>query len=196
MESEAWRQRREEMIREAQTRALAREARKVGEAFAATGTRPAGFGVRWGLAEDEAAVADLLQLNGMPRWVAFEERFIVAENGGRIVGALRYRTESKRLDLGLLVVDPWAGERRTARALYAGSRDLARELGVAEIFAARSVRAKYPALAGYRRAGRGWYSPAARAGEDAPTEALAEDRRSSIRSLVARVLPFHRAFRG
>ena len=75
-EIEVWRQRRAELIREAQERALAREARKVREAFAAAEERPAGMPlgmeVRWGLAEDEPAVADLLQLNGMPRWVAFE----------------------------------------------------------------------------------------------------------------------------
>jgi hypothetical protein len=192
VEFEVWRQRREELIREAQARALAREARKVRQAFAAIEERPVGVEVRWGLAEDEDAVADLLQLNGMPRWVAFEERFIVAEKGGRIVGALRYRTESKRLILGLLVVDPWAGEKRTAKALYAGSRDLARELGVAEIFAARAGRADYPSLAGYRRAGRGWYAPVSRSGEEAPVV----ERRDPIRSLVARVLPFRRAFRG
>src|SRR4028118_93360 len=85
--------------------------------------------VRWGFAEDEPAVADLLQLNGMPRWVAFEERFVVAERDGKVWGALRYRTESKRLLLGLLVVDPWAGEERLARALYAGAAALARALG-------------------------------------------------------------------
>lgn len=192
VELEAWRQRREELVREAQTRALAREARRVGEAFAATEGKPAGLAVRWGLAEDEPAVADLLQLNGMPRWVAFEERFIVAEKGGKLVGAVRYRTESKRLLLGLLVVDPWAGEGRIGRALYAGSLGLARELGVAEILAARVGRANYPALAGYRRAGRGWRSPVARSGDDAP----AEDRGAGLRSLVARVMPFRRASRG
>ena len=33
--------------------------------------------VRWGLPGDEGGIAELLELNGMPRWVAFEERFIV-----------------------------------------------------------------------------------------------------------------------
>ena len=191
VEFEVWRQRRDEMIREAQTRALAREARKVREAFAPVEERPEGFEVRWGLAEDEEAVADLLQLNGMPRWVAFEERFIVAEKDGRIFGALRYRTESKRLILGLLVVDPWAGERRTARALYAGSRVLARELGVAEIFAARAGRSDYPAGAGYRRGAGGWYSPVTRREDEVPVV-----ERPSLRSLVARALPFRRAYHG
>ena len=196
LEFEVWRQRHAELVREAQERALAREARRAREAFAAVEEWPAGVPVgvevRWGLSEDENAVADLLQLNGMPRWVAFEERFIVAERGGRIVGALRYVTESKRLSLGLLVVDPWAGETRIAGALYAGSRELARELGVAGIFAARSGHANYPARAGYRRAGRGWYSPVSRSDTEAPVE----DRPISIRSVLARVLPVRRAFRG
>lgn len=157
---EVWRQRRDELIREAQEGALAREARKAREAFAPVEEPSAGIEVRWGLVDDEERIADLLQLNGMPRWVAFEERFIVAERGGRVLGALRYATESKRLSLGLLVVDPWAGERRMAKALYAGARRLAREIGVAQISAARARGGDFPAAAGYRRAGRGWYSPA------------------------------------
>ena len=168
VEYEAWRQRRESLIREAQEAALAREARKVREAFAAA-EEPAGVHagteVRWGLADDEPEIADLLQLNGMPRWVAFEERFIVAERDGKLVGALRYRTESKRLILGLLVVDPWAGERRTAEAIYAGARELARELGANEVLAA-VTGAPYPRAAGYRRFGRLWSSAVRRPGGD------------------------------
>jgi len=91
LDLELARERRGELLREADGRRLAREAARSG----AGGVKDSGTEVRWGLAEDEAAVADLLQLNGMPRWVAFEERFIVAERDGRIVGALRYRTESK-----------------------------------------------------------------------------------------------------
>jgi hypothetical protein len=105
----AWRKRRREAVREAQERGLEREARKVREAFAAVN----GTGkveVRWGLDEDEAKIAELLEFNGMPRWVAFEERFLVAAKpDGRVVAAVRYRTQSKRLVLGLLVADPWAG---------------------------------------------------------------------------------------
>jgi hypothetical protein len=169
VEYEAWRRRREDLIREAQEAALAREARKVRAAFAAAergpARVPASTEVRWGLADDESEIADLLQLNGMPRWVAFEERFIVAERAGKLVGALRYRTESKRLILGLLVVDPWAGERRTAEALYAEARGLARELGVNEVLAAMTGMA-YPREAGYRRFGRLWFSAVGRPGED------------------------------
>jgi hypothetical protein len=114
-----------------------------------------GVKVGWGLAEEEPAVADLLELNGIPRWVAFEERFIVAQKDGKVLGAVRYRMESKRLILGLLVVDPWAGEERLALALYRGSRELAREIGAGEVITSES-RAGYPGQAGYQRWGRGW----------------------------------------
>src|SRR3712207_6074123 len=115
---------------------------------------PEGIEVRWGLLEDEAKIADLLQLNGMPRWAAFEERYLVAERYGEILAALRYRTEPKRLSLGLLIVDPWAEERPLAVALYAGARELAREMGVGEVVARPWPRADYPGEAGYLRRGR------------------------------------------
>ena len=156
-----WRERRRALLREEQERALAREVARVRAAFAAAEEGPGTIEVRWGLPDDEAAVVDLLELNGMPRWVAFEERFIVAERNGKVLGALRYRTESKRLLLGLLVVDPWAGEERLARALYAGAGDLARELGVLEVVAS-AARAGYAGEAGYRRRGRNWRLDAAR----------------------------------
>src|ERR671916_1789112 len=151
-----WRERRRALLREEQERALAREATRVRAAFAAAEEGPGTMiEVRWGLPADEAAVAELLELNGMPRWVAFEGRFIVAERDGKVLGALRYRTESKRLLLGLLVVDPWAGEERLALALYAGARDLVLEVGVGEVVAVS--RAGYPGEAGYRRRGRAWH---------------------------------------
>ena len=156
MDLELARERRRELMREAEEARMAREAR------ARRPEKPERDGmtrVRWGLAEDEAAVADLLQLNGMPRWVAFEERFVLAERGGEIVGAVRYATESKRLSLGLLVVNPWAGERLTARALYLGALDLAGELGASDVSATAARGSVYPGEAGYRRAGRGWRSP-------------------------------------
>jgi len=153
----AWRKRRRETVREAQERGLEREARKVREAFAAVnGTEK--VEVRWGLDEDEAKIAELLELNGMPRWVAFEERFVVAAKpDGRVVAAVRYRSQSKRLVLGLLVADPWGGERRLAAALYSGAADLAREIGACEVFARPPASQEdYPRGAGYRRRGRGW----------------------------------------
>ncbi len=155
MDLELARGRRRELLREAEGLRLARQ---VGSRRAEE-RGDAGISARWGLVEDEPAVADLLQLNGMPRWVAFEERFIVAEKGGRLLGAVRYRTESKRLLLGLLVVDPWAGERRTALALYSGAVGLAQELGASEVLAASVPGGNYPKAAGYGRVGGGWRSP-------------------------------------
>ncbi|HZA45113.1 MAG TPA: hypothetical protein VE568_07405 [Rubrobacter sp.] len=187
------RMRREELLREAGERRLARTLR-VGPFGGRNELRDAVSGseevrVRWGLAEDEPAVADLLQLNGMPRWVAFEERFIVAERGGKVLGALRYRTESKRLLLGLLVVEPWAGEERLAQALYAGAGDLARELGVGEVVASAS-RANYPGEAGYRRRGRDWRLDTAQARE---SDGVATGGWRRVLSLFGTLaVPFHR----
>ena len=189
--------RREELLREAGERRLTRALRGNlrGNPLGGKGARreaPSGLGevrVRWGFAEDEPAVADLLQLNGMPRWVAFEERFVVAERNGKVLGALRYRTESKRLLLGLLVVDPWAGEERLARALYAGAGDLARELGVGEVVASGS-RADYPREAGYRRWGRDWRLDTARTGE--ANEAVTGGWRRVLYLFGTLPVPFHR----
>lgn len=152
-----WREHREELLREAQERQLEREARKIREAFARSKERPGAAEVRWGLLEDEAKVAELLELNGMPRWVAFEERFVVAERDGELLAAMRCRTEPKRLLLGLLVADPWAEERRLAVDLYAGARRLALEMGATDIVARIDRRhAAYPYEAGYHRWGGGW----------------------------------------
>jgi Acetyltransferase (GNAT) family len=146
------RERREELLREAEERRTARSLRVSRRSGV---SEPVGIEVHCGLAREESAVAELLELNGMPRWIAFEERFFVAEEDGKVLGALRYRTESKRLILGLLVVDPWAGEERLARALYRGAGELAREMGVGEVVAS-ATRSRYPGGAGYHRWGRGW----------------------------------------
>jgi hypothetical protein len=153
------RERRDELLHEAEGRRIARalrKARRSAKDDKRTVTRELeGLKVGWGLAEEEPAVADLLELNGIPRWVAFEERFIVAQKDGKVLGAVSYRMESKRLLLGLLVVDPWAGEERVAVALYRGSSELAREIGAREVITSVS-RAGYPGRAGYQRWGRGW----------------------------------------
>jgi hypothetical protein len=126
---------REGLLREAAEERLATEARR-GRGTMGSGGKGVGVEVRWGTVADETAVAGLLELNGMPRWVAFEERFIVAEGyGGRLLAAMRYRIEPKRLVLGLPIVDPWAGERRMVGALYGGAVELARGIGVGEIVA-------------------------------------------------------------
>ena len=131
--------------------------------------------VRWGTSADEPAVAELLQLNGMPRWVAFEERFIVVEGGGgRLLAAMRYRTGSKRLILGLPIVDPWAGERRMVGELYGGAVELAHRMGLEEVLTRPAGPAKDSQAACLREAGftdvelfyaaftwRGWVARAA-----------------------------------
>jgi hypothetical protein len=156
----AWEGRREELLREAERERLARglrAARKDREQVGSHGSvveTLRGIEVRWGLLEDEAKIADLLELNGMPRWVAFEERYVIAERDGEILAALRYRTEPKRLLLGLLISDPWAEEHLLAVALYTGAGELAREMGVGEVFARPFPHADYPREAGYRRRGR------------------------------------------
>ncbi len=129
----AWRKRREELLAEEQDRALAREARRMREAFAsAEGGEPA-VEVRWGLAEDGARVADLLELNGMPRWVAFEELFVVAAERGEVTAAVHYQTGRERLLLGLLVADPWRDRGALAEVLYSGARALAWEAGIPRV---------------------------------------------------------------
>ena len=149
------RERQKDLLREAEGRRIARSLRGFREGVGKNGRGESAVDVRWGLAGDEPIVADLLELNGVPRWVSFEERFIVAQMDGKVLSAVRYRTESKRLLLGLLVVDPWAGEERLATALYRGAGELAREIGAGEVVASES-RAGYPGLAGYGRWGRGW----------------------------------------
>jgi hypothetical protein len=163
-------ERREELVREAQRGRLvrtlreARKARVRREGSLSGGLKTGAIEVRWGMAEDEDKVAELLELNGIPRWVAFEERFIVAEKDGEVLAALRYRTEPKRLVLGLLVTDPWAEERSLAVALYAGVREMALEMGVKEIGARADLYSDYPREAGYRRQRGGWHLEVRRSG--------------------------------
>ncbi len=153
--------------------------------------------VRWGLEEDEARIAELMELNGMRRALAFEERFMVAEESGKIMAALRYRTEPKRLLLGLLVSEPWAEERPLAVALYAGAGELAREMGVREVHARSVLHAEdYPHEAGYRwRLPGGWHLDTTRLlrrREELP----AGGWRRMVTLLGVPAVPFFRAFRG
>jgi hypothetical protein len=196
---EAWERRREELMREAERRRLTRELREARKARAKERSgdghaelRDSGIEVRWGLLEDEPKIADLLELNGMPRWIAFEERYIVAEKDGKILAAMRYRTESKRLLLGLLVTDPWAEERPLAVALYAGAGELAREMGVAEVIARPfPYIGDYPRGAGYRRWGRReWRLEAPRYGKTHEDEPAAGRWRSLFELLGAIAVPF------
>ncbi|MCA1687201.1 MAG: hypothetical protein LC714_01060 [Actinobacteria bacterium] len=196
-----WEERRKELLREAEHRRLARELREAREVRAAERPGedsvglPDGIEVRWGLLEDEPRIAEILELNGMPRWIAFEERYIVAEKDGEILAALRYRTEPKRLLLGLLVSDPWAEERPLAVALYAGTGELAREMGVGEVLARPfPYLGDYPREAGYRRRGRrAWRldtTPALESREELP----AGGWRRSLALLGVLAVPFFGAF--
>jgi hypothetical protein len=101
-------------------------------------------------------IAALLELNGRPRWEAFEERFIVAEEKGKILSALPYQTMPKRLCVGQLITAPWAEERPLAVTLYAGGGNLAREIGVGEVLAQPVFYADCPYEAGYLRCGPWW----------------------------------------
>jgi len=150
------RERREELLREARERQLVREGRKGRRASARQKKGPA-VEVRWGLPEDELRIVELFELNGLPRWVALEEQFVIAERDGGVMAAVRYRTEPKRLLLGLLVVDPWSEERTLAPALYAGARTLALEVGANDVVARIDRhRAAYLREAGYHRLGVVW----------------------------------------
>jgi hypothetical protein len=152
------------------------------------------IGVRWGLPGDEGGIAELLELNGKPRWVAFEERFIVAVGrDGEIRAALRYRMASKKLLLGLLVADPWAGERALARALYIGAGALAREIGVKEVLARAVPYGDYPREAGYHRRARLWRLDVTRSPEDLG-ELPASGWRRVLGLLSVVTIPFFRGF--
>ncbi len=202
MEFEAFDGRRKDLLREAEQRRLARELRRDRrrKVVERPEIRPAGTGepveVRWGMAEDDAGVARLMELNGMPRWIAFEERFVVAEREGELLAALRYRTEPKRLFLGLLVTDPWADERGLATALYNGAGQMARELCVTEVRATGQSYADYPRDAGFGRRGREWRLRVM------PSEGKPEGGRAGgwlgrvLHLLGIPAIPFFRAFRG
>lgn len=203
MDFGVYEERRRELLREAELGRLSRvlrEEREAGEVLM-NERRGEGHGgvdgieVRWGVVEDEPRIAELLELNGMPRWGAFEDRYVVAEKGGGVVAALRYRTEPKRLMLGLLVVDPWADEHALAVALYRGARELALEMGASEIRAWAAGYADYPREAGYRSRGGEWRTDAAHRGE-VRRGTSAEGWRGSVASIGAHFMPFSRAFRG
>jgi hypothetical protein len=95
----------------------------------------------------------------MPRWVAFEERFIVVEEDAALTAAVRFREEAGRLHLGLMVTDPWADEGSLATALYAGARELARRLGLRGVRARTRRHHRYLCEAGYRKRGGIWRTP-------------------------------------
>ena len=191
-----WRDRRDDLLRQAAEERLAKETRR-GMGVARGSSKGDEVEVRWGTVGDERAVAGLLELNGMPRWVAFEERLVVAEGrGGRLLAAMRYRTEPERLILGLPIVDPWAGERGMVAALYGGAVELARATGLGEVVARPTGPVKHAQLEYLREAGwkRDILSDAVR------TQAVRELPQSGWRRLAALLgtaaVPFSRAFKG
>jgi len=187
---------RESLLREAEERRLARDLRGAlrSRVRRSAGGRDADIMVRWGLHADEDRVAELLELNGMPRWTAFEERFVVAERDGVVLAALAYRTEPKRMLIETLVADPWAGERGLAVALYAGVRELAREMCVREISASTGWHAGYLREAGYRRGMSGWFVDAA--GSSHGDVEYPPARWRSVPRLILRFLIGKRAYGG
>lgn len=150
----ARRTRRRELLAEEQDRALAREARRMRETFAAAEGSGQAVEVRWCLTEDDPRVARLLELNGMPRWVAFEEQFVVAEQRGEVTAAVRYRAGRERLLLGLLVADLWRDGGALARTLYWRARALAWEAGTPTVVVRRPASPRRAREAGFRRRGR------------------------------------------
>ena len=90
----------------------------------------------------------------MPKWVAFEELFVVAEERGKVTAAVRYRKEPHRMLLGLLVADPWRDGGALAGALYSGARLLAWEAGIPTVVARGPESPDRARAAGFRRRGR------------------------------------------
>ncbi|MGH3088808.1 MAG: hypothetical protein ACRDSJ_15995 [Rubrobacteraceae bacterium] len=155
--------RRRELLDEAEQNRLARKSRRSKNApvEGKEHIREPCPEVRPGDVEDAARIADFLEVNGAPRWVAFEEHFILAEEDGEVLGVLRFREDSGQLYLGLLVTAAWAEERPLAVGLYAGARVMARGLGLREVRARARGRETHPRAAGFRRRGGKWWADVA-----------------------------------
>jgi hypothetical protein len=159
--------RHRELLREVGQERLARESRRarrdgrVGRPATpeAGGAASGRVVVRIGTGLDAPRIADLLELNGMPRWVAFEERFILLEEGMTLTAAMRFRAGTERLYLGLLVTDPWAEEHSLAMTQYSRARAMARDLGLGEVSAQTRRHEGQLYEAGYRRRGGTWRTP-------------------------------------
>lgn len=106
--------------------------------------------------EDEDRLRRLLEWNDVPRHLAVEKCFLVAEQGEALPAALEYRVVGSSLSLGPLLSDLWGPERLPARVLYAEARILAREAGLREVRADAYPWSDYPYEVGYRRRGPIW----------------------------------------
>ncbi len=159
--------RHRELLREVGQERLARESRRarrdgrVGRPATPEAGRAASgrVVVRIGTDLDAPRIADLLELNGMPRWVAFEQRFILVEEGMTLTAEMRFRAGTERLYLGLLATDPWADEHSLAVTLYSRARAMARDLGLGEVSARTHRHEGRLYEAGYRRRGGTWRTP-------------------------------------
>jgi hypothetical protein len=158
------------------------------------GSAVEGIEVGRALPEHEPHIADLLELNDMPRRMAVGRRYLIASSGGAVFAALEYHVESRRLQLGHLVSDPLASERLPARVLYAEAHALAREAGLEEIRSSPLAYGDYPYEVGYRRRYGCWSLDA-----DTPLELREELPEAGWRRVLALwsfpAIPFFRAFR-
>ena len=112
--------------------------------------------VRWGSVEDKDVIARILGLNSAPEGNLTKETHIVAEARGEILAVARCLLARKRLVVGTPAVDPWAGKHRFAVALYSGAGELAREMGLREVWADYDEHREYLLEADYRRHEGGW----------------------------------------
>jgi N-acetylglutamate synthase-like GNAT family acetyltransferase len=150
--------------------------------------------VRWGSLEDEGEISRVLRLNSMPGQNVLMETYIIAEERGEILAVGRCLLAHKRLVLGPLAVDPWAGEHRFAAALYSGAGRLAQEMGLQEVWADCDEHREYLLEAGYRRRVDGWRLDTTRSLNE--YQRLPERGWRKILSLwSATHVPFFRAFR-
>lgn len=159
------RARRQELLKEAGWRGLARNPHPSRKQKPDAGRSPAEdkfafeerrIEVRRSSAEDTPRISDFLEFNGIPRWVAFEERFIVAEESGRLVAAVRFREDVGGLRLGLLATGSISGERALAVALYSAAKVMARGLGLREVHIHGNSHRTYPRAAGFHKCEFGW----------------------------------------
>ncbi|WP_162924626.1 hypothetical protein [Rubrobacter indicoceani] len=109
---------------------------------------------------DIADIVRLMEMNGLPRWTAYEEgSFLVAGGGGRdVIGVVAFReVGAGRMLVGVPVVDPWFGESETAVALYVGAAESAGVRGLREVVLVGRVSSDQAREAGFQHGLRGWW---------------------------------------
>ncbi len=88
--------------------------------------------------------------------MAFEERFIVAKEGGRVIAAARVVAMPGRMSLRGFVAVPRVREGEVACEVYRGVAGVARELGIPEVRVDDDRRRESLLAAGFRRRLGGW----------------------------------------